>query len=152
MASFAKELVPAAAKTRLKLKSPFGKPKDSEMTSAGLSVGCIRTLPESPAEMQSLLKSISLKAGLDFAESSIPTNIDMDSDSGGGAFKTAMSISLISGGLGTLIYGFMQNGEVSDAVSKKNGKAALDAESSRNMSYGIGTGLLAGGLVITVFF
>ncbi|MDR0516357.1 MAG: hypothetical protein LBH25_04860, partial [Fibromonadaceae bacterium] len=32
MASFAKELVPAAAKTRLKLKSPFGKPKDSEMT------------------------------------------------------------------------------------------------------------------------
>ncbi|MDR0516958.1 MAG: hypothetical protein LBH25_07940 [Fibromonadaceae bacterium] len=150
--NFAKELPPAIAKTKLQLKAPLGKPKDSDMTSAGLTVGCIRTLPESPAEMQSLLKDISLKAGLDFAESSIPTNIDTDSDSGGGAFKTVVSVSLISGGLGTLVCGFMQNGEVSDAVSKKNGKAALDAENSRNMSYGIGTGLLAGGLVITVFF
>ncbi|MDR0516260.1 MAG: PorT family protein, partial [Fibromonadaceae bacterium] len=67
MAGFAKELVPAAAKTKLQLKAPFGKPKDSDMTSAGLTVGCIRTLPESPAEVQSLLKDIALKAGLDFA-------------------------------------------------------------------------------------
>ncbi|MDR0517635.1 MAG: PorT family protein [Fibromonadaceae bacterium] len=67
MSGFAKELVPAAAKTKLQLKAPFGKPKDSDMTSAGLTVGCIRTLPESPAEVQSLLKDIALKAGLDFA-------------------------------------------------------------------------------------
>ncbi|MDR0518110.1 MAG: hypothetical protein LBH25_13815 [Fibromonadaceae bacterium] len=69
MTDFAKELAPAVAKTKLKLKSPFGKPKDNEMTSAGLTVGCIKTLPESPAEIQSLLKDISLKAGLSFAAS-----------------------------------------------------------------------------------
>jgi hypothetical protein len=67
MASFAKELPAAVAKTKVQLKAPFGKPKDSDMTSAGLSVGCIKTLPESPAEIMSLLKDISLKAGLDFA-------------------------------------------------------------------------------------
>jgi hypothetical protein len=65
--NFAKELVTSVAKTKLQLKAPFGKPKDSDMTSAGLTVGCIRTLPESPAEIQSLLKDIALKAGLDFA-------------------------------------------------------------------------------------
>jgi hypothetical protein len=65
ISNFAKELVTAVAKTKLQLKAPFGKPKDSDMTSAGLTVGCIRTLPESPAELQSLLKDISLKAGLD---------------------------------------------------------------------------------------
>jgi hypothetical protein len=160
MANFAKELVPAVAKTKLQLKAPFGKPKDSDMTSAGLTVGCIKTLPESPAEIQSLLKDIALKAGLDFAagatmsfaENSIPANIDTGSSGGGSAFKTVMSVSLISGGLGTLIYGFMQNSEVKDAVSRRNGKAALDAESSRNMSYGIGAGLLAVGLTVVIFF
>jgi hypothetical protein len=151
MMSFAKELVPAVAKTKIKLKSPFGKPQDGEMTSAGLTVGCIKTLPESPAEIQSLLKDIGLKMGLGFAEGSIPTNIDTES-SGGSTFKTVMSISLISSGLGTLIYGFMQNSEVKDAVDKGKAKAAVDAESSRNISYGIGAGLLASGLVITVFF
>ncbi|MDR0517133.1 MAG: PorT family protein [Fibromonadaceae bacterium] len=67
MASFAKELLPTVAKTKLQLKAPFGKPKDSEITSSGLSVGCIKTLPESPAEVQFLLKDIALKMGLDFA-------------------------------------------------------------------------------------
>jgi hypothetical protein len=152
MTSFAKELVPAVTKTKLQLKAPFGKPKDSDMTSAGLTVGCIKTLPESPAGIQSLLKDISLKAGLSFVESPIPTNIDTGSDSGGGTFKTVMSISLISGGLGTLVYGFMQNGEIKDSVSKGKAKTAVDAEKSRNISYGIGAGLLASGLVITVFF
>jgi hypothetical protein len=45
MGNWAKELVPAVAKTKLQLKAPFGKPKDSDMTSAGLTVGCIKTLP-----------------------------------------------------------------------------------------------------------
>ncbi|MDR0516807.1 MAG: hypothetical protein LBH25_07140 [Fibromonadaceae bacterium] len=151
MTNFAKELPPAVAKTKLQLKSPFGKPKDGDMTSAGLTVGCIKTLPESPAEIQSLLKDISFKAGLNFVESSIPTNIETD-NSGGGTFKTVMSVSLISGGLGTLIYGFMQNGEVKDSVSKGKAKAAVDAEKSRNISYGIGAGLLASGLTVVIFF
>jgi hypothetical protein len=157
MGNFAKELVPAVAKTKLQLKAPFGKPKDSDMTSAGLTVGCIKTLPESPAEIQSLLKDIALKADLDFAagatnfaEGSIPTNIDTGSS--GGTLETVMSVGLIGGGLGTLIYGLVQNSEVVSSVEKRNGKAAVDAEKSRNMSYGIGAAMLAGGLTVVIFF
>jgi hypothetical protein len=159
MASFAKELVTSVAKTKLQLKAPFGKPKESDITSAGLSVGCIRTLPESPAEITSMLKDIALKAGLDFAagatnfaEGSIPANIDTGGDSGGGVFGTVMSVSLITSGLGTLVYGFTQNGEVKDAVNRGRAKAAVDARSSRNMSYGIGAGLLAVGLIVFIAF
>jgi hypothetical protein len=46
----------------------------------------------------------------------------------------------------------MQNSEVVSSVEKRNGKAAVDAEKSRNMSYGIGAAMLAGGLIVTVFF
>jgi hypothetical protein len=157
MTSFAKELVPAVAKTKLKLKLPFGKPKDDDMAGAGLTVGCIKTLPESPAEIQSLLKDIALKAGLNFAESSIstntiPTNIDTEEEEEGGIFKTAIPIGLMAGGLGTLIYGIVQNNEVVDSVNKRDGKAAIDARSSRNISYGIGLCLLAGGLTVYIVF
>jgi len=160
MAKFMKELPPAVAKTKVQLKSPFGKPKDSDKTDAGLTVGCIKSLPESPAEITSLLKGISLKMGLDlavdaaedFVDNSIPTNIPKESGSGGGVFGTVTSISLAAGGLGTLIYGIIQNGEVSRNVDRGNGKAAVDAESRRNMSYGIGAGLLAGGLVVFLVF
>jgi len=67
MAEFMKELPLAVAKVKLQLKSPFGKPQDSDRTDVGLSVGCIKALPESPVEIASLLKNISLKMGLDLA-------------------------------------------------------------------------------------
>lgn len=67
IAGFLKELVPSVAKTKLMLKSPFGKPKDGDKTSVGLTVGCIKTLPESPGEIQSLLQDIAMKVGLNFA-------------------------------------------------------------------------------------
>jgi hypothetical protein len=66
MGKFVKDLPPAVAKVKVKLKSPFGKPKDDDKTDVGLTVGCIKSLPESPAEIQGLLKDIALKAGLDF--------------------------------------------------------------------------------------
>jgi hypothetical protein len=66
MGKFVKDLPPAVAKVKVQMKSPFGKPKDDDKTSVGLSVGCIKSLPESPAEIQGLLKDIALKAGLDF--------------------------------------------------------------------------------------
>jgi hypothetical protein len=66
MGKFVRDLPPAVAKVKVQMKSPFGKPKDDEKTSVGLSVGCIKSLPESPAEIQGLLKDIALKAGLDF--------------------------------------------------------------------------------------
>ena len=156
MAKFMKELPQDVAKTKLQLKSPFGKPKDSDKTNSGLTVSCIKSLPESPAELMSMLKNISLKMGLDLAmdvaDNSIPANLPAESGSGGGVLKTVMSISLVSGGLGTVIYGIKKNSEVSRYVKKKNGKAAVDAESSRNMSYGIGAAMLAGGLVIYLVF
>jgi hypothetical protein len=54
--------------------------------------------------------------------------------------------------LGTLIYGITQNGEVSRQVGRGDGRAAVDAESRRNMSYGVGAALLAGGLVVYLVF
>jgi hypothetical protein len=164
MANFIKELPPAVAKVKLQLKSPFGKPKDDERTNAGLTVGCIKSLPESPAEIQSLLKDIGLKVGLDLAadmatsaaENSIPANIPAnaatESGSGGGTLKTVISTVLITGGLSTIVYGLMQNSSVSKSVDRGNGKAAVDAESSRNISYGVGGGLLAGGLIVLIVF
>ncbi|MDR2554368.1 MAG: hypothetical protein LBC64_02970 [Fibromonadaceae bacterium] len=160
MAKFMKELPPDVAKTRLKLKSPFGKPKDGDKTDVGLTVGCIKALPESPAELSSLLQGISLKMGLDLAvetaenivDNSIPTNIPKESGSGGGLFKPITSISLATIGLGAIVYGIMKNSDVSDHVANRNGKAAVDAESSRNISYGIGAALLAGGLVVYLVF
>ncbi|MDR2553884.1 MAG: hypothetical protein LBC64_00520 [Fibromonadaceae bacterium] len=157
MAKFMKELPPDVAKTRLKLKSPFGKPKDGDKTDVGLTVACIKALPESPAEIASLLQGISLKMGLDLAvdmaenivDNSIPANVGAD---GGGMFKPVTSIGLVTAGLGLIVYGLVQNSEVSSQVDKKNGKAAVDAESSRNISYGIGAALLAGGLVVYIAF
>ena len=160
MADFMKELPLAVAKTKLLLKSPFGKPKDSDKTDVGLTVGCIKALPESPVEIASLLKNISLKMGLDLAvdaanvaDNSIPANVAKEkSGSGGGVFGTVMSASLAAGGLGTIIYGITQNGEVARQVDNKNGKAAVEAERSRNMSYGIGAGLLASSLIVFLVF
>jgi len=160
MAKFMKELPPDIAKTKVLLKSPFGKPKDSDKTNSGLTVGCIKSLPESPAEVTSLLKNISVKMGLDLAvdlaasvaDNSIPANVASESDSGGGAFGTIAAIGLAAGGLGTIVYGITQNGEVGRHVDSGNGKAAVAAESRRNLSYGIGAGLLAGGLVVYLVF
>jgi len=160
MGKFMKELPPDVAKVKLQLKSPFGKPKDSDKTDVGLTVGCIKALPESPAEITSLLKDISLKSGLDlnletaesFVDNSISTNIPKESGSGGGLFKPITSISLATLGLSAVIYGVMKNSDVSRYVDRGNGKAAVDAESSRNLGYGIGAALLAGGLVVYLVF
>jgi hypothetical protein len=71
MGKFVKDLPPAVAKVKVQMKSPFGKPKDGDKTSVGLTVGCIKLLPESPAEIQELLKDIALKAGLSFAAEAV---------------------------------------------------------------------------------
>jgi hypothetical protein len=76
MGKFVKELPPAVAKVKVKLKSPFGKPKDDDKTDVGLSVGCIKSLPESPAEIQGLLKDIALKAGLDFVVEAVENVVE----------------------------------------------------------------------------
>jgi len=158
LAKFMKTLPQDVAKVKVQLKSPFGKPKDSDKTSSGVTVSCIKALPESPAEVATLLKNISIKMGMDlavdaaanFADNSIPANVA--AESGGGMFGRVSAISLAVGGLGTIIYGLVQNSEVSRNVKDKDGKAAVDAESRRNVSYGIGAGLLAGGLTVYLVF
>jgi len=162
MAKFAKDLSADVAKVRLQLKSPFGKPNDGDRTSSGVTVSCIKALPESPAEVTALLKDISIKLGLDLAAdavasnvtySSIPANVEtQQSSSGSGMLKPAVSIGLATVGLGAIIYGISKNSDVVHYVERRNGKAAVDAESSRNLSYGIGAALLAGGIVVYLVF
>jgi hypothetical protein len=157
MTNFAKELLPAVAKVKLQMKSPFGKPKDGDKTGVGLTVGCIKALPESPAEIQGLLKDISLKVGLNLAMGvakdavkSIPANVEME-DGEEGSSKVLPIVCFAAGSL-AILYGFVQDRNVSNYVKKKEGKKAVDAESSRNMGYGIGAALLAGGAIIYIAF
>jgi len=63
MTKFTKDLSADVPKVKAKLKSPVGKPKDSDKTSSGVTVGCVKALPESPAAITSLLGDVSLKVG-----------------------------------------------------------------------------------------
>jgi len=83
---------------------------------------------------------------------SIPANVAVESSSSGGFIKPAVSIGLLAAGLGTVIYGIVENSNVVHYVKKRDGKAAVDAESRRNLSYGIGAALLAGGVVVYLAF
>jgi len=84
----------------------------------------------------------------------IPTSVPVaaESSSGDGLLKSAISVGIAAVGLGTIIYGIVQNSNVAHYVKKRNGKAAVDAESSRNIGYGIGAALLAGGVVVYLVF
>jgi hypothetical protein len=99
MGKFVKELPPAVAKVKVKLKSPFGKPKDDDKTDVGLTVGCIKSLPESPAEIQGLLKDVALKAGLDFVVEAVEDEVKKDKvEKKGVRFGERAGYSLQSGG------------------------------------------------------
>jgi hypothetical protein len=86
MARFMRDLSLETAKVRVQLQNPFenpfGEPKDSDVTSVGLTIGCIKSLPESPYVIQDLLKDISLKAGLDFAIEAEESIYDNDYEPG----------------------------------------------------------------------
>jgi len=58
---FLTDLPVEVTKTKVKLKLPFGKPKDSEVTSVGITVGCIKTFPESPAQIATTVKDIGVE-------------------------------------------------------------------------------------------
>jgi len=61
VSSFLTDLPVEVAKTKVKLKLPFGKPKDTEVTSVGITVGCIKTFPESPAQIAIVVKDIGVE-------------------------------------------------------------------------------------------
>jgi hypothetical protein len=248
MQKFIKELPVAVAKTKAQAKipkTPFnsGPDPDNKITNIGITVGCLKAFPESPAAiksslmdvgmemskgivasklgiakdeipgdisqlqgfvlkksmenaaealglepdevpadakgLESLLRSqikknalqgrslrsaenilgaLSLANALDFSGSgnnmdvSIPANVGADGGSGGSMAKPVISIGLAAAGLGAVIYGIVQNGNVSSAVGRRDGKAAVDAESNRNIGYGVGAGLLASGLTVYIAF
>jgi uncharacterized protein (TIGR02145 family) len=71
MKDFIKELAPAVVKAKAQAKMSFGKPKDSEETDIGITFGCLKTFPESPSEIQSLLKDAGLTLLTDAADEGI---------------------------------------------------------------------------------
>jgi len=74
MQAFMSNLPPAVAKAKLQAKAPFGKPKDSDKTDIGMTFGCLKAFPESPGEIQSLLKDISLKTASGVATNQLYAN------------------------------------------------------------------------------
>jgi molybdopterin-binding protein len=61
MSQFTSDLPVAVIKAKAQAKLPFGKPKDSEKTSIGMTFGCLKVFPESPGEILSLLKDVSVE-------------------------------------------------------------------------------------------
>jgi uncharacterized protein (TIGR02145 family) len=75
--------LPAAViKAKAQAELPFGKPKDSEKTSIGMTFGCLKVFPESPGEIQSLLKDVGLKIGTDLAAKSASNAISSVASTG----------------------------------------------------------------------
>jgi hypothetical protein len=62
MQKFTSDLPAAVVKAKAQDKMPFGKPKDSDKTSIGMTFGCLKAFPESPGEIQSLLKDVGQEA------------------------------------------------------------------------------------------
>jgi hypothetical protein len=64
---FIKDLVPAVAKVKAQAKMPlqflFGPGPNDKKTNIGITVGCLKSFPESPDEIKSSLKSIGLGIG-----------------------------------------------------------------------------------------
>jgi len=75
MQKFTTNLPVAVAKAKLQAKAPFGKPKDSDKTDIGITFGCLKDFPESPSEIQSLLKDISQKTISDVATNQLYANV-----------------------------------------------------------------------------
>jgi hypothetical protein len=75
MQKFMSDLPPAVAKAKLQAKAPFGKPKDSDKTDIGMTFGCLKVFPESPNEIQSLLKDVGQEAAQDAVGNQLYANV-----------------------------------------------------------------------------
>jgi hypothetical protein len=81
MSQFTSDLPAAVVKAKAQDKIPFGKPKDNEKTNIGLTFGCLKVFPESPGEIQSLLKDVGLevaKATSSAAQFAATANVAMN--------------------------------------------------------------------------
>jgi len=75
MQKFTSDLPPAVAKAKLQAKAPFGKPKDSDKTDIGMTFGCLKAFPESPSEIQSLLKDVAQESAQDAVGNQLYANV-----------------------------------------------------------------------------
>ena len=82
--SFLTDLPIEVVKTKAKLKLPFGKPKDNEVTSVGITVGCIKTFPESPAQIATVAKDIGIELAKKTAKGAVAS-------AGGAALGSALA-------------------------------------------------------------
>jgi hypothetical protein len=107
MLGFVKKLPIEVVKVKAQLKIPFGKPADSKRTDVGITVGCLKTFPETSGEIMPLLKDVSMemamgivasKAGI--ARSQIPTDINQLKDLAlqVGALPVADALGFLAGG------------------------------------------------------
>jgi hypothetical protein len=62
LGSFSKDLGIEVVKVKAQMKLPFGKPKDDKVTDIGMTVGCLKTFPETPDGILATLKSAGLSA------------------------------------------------------------------------------------------
>jgi len=75
MQNFISDLPSAVVKAKAQAKLPFGKPKDSDKTDIGLTFGCLKAFPESPSEIQSLLKDVSTEIAKDAVANQLYENV-----------------------------------------------------------------------------
>jgi len=79
---FISDLPPAVVKAKLQAKAPFGKPKDGDKTDIGMTFGCLKSFPESPTEIQSLLKNIGLETAKGIVANKLGTPANKENNVG----------------------------------------------------------------------
>jgi len=171
VSKFVTDLGVSVVKVQGLCKTKFTCPADNKVMDVGLTAGCIKQLPTSPAEITSLLTSIGMdltaNATIDFAAESIETidaHIDGDENSGSVSRWVAWSLDIL--GVGLITYGIKKNGEVNDLHSQyknlpygfspdfyeEQWEKVEDARSSRNMFYIVGSLVLAAGIGVHIWF
>jgi len=86
------------------------------------------------------------------AGNSIPAGIETGISTARSLTKPIVSASILAGGLAAVIYGVVQDREVSSSVKKKDCGCAESAQTKRNIGYAVGTAMLAGGVTFFILF
>jgi uncharacterized protein (TIGR02145 family) len=99
---FLTDLPVEVVKTKVKLKIPFGKPKDTEVTSVGITVGCAKVFPENPAQIATTIKDIGIELAKKMGQKAIGEAVSALGTTDGGTVaagegKTVSASPIISG-------------------------------------------------------
>jgi len=158
---FMKDLGVSVVKVHASCKTKFACPSDDKVMDVGLTAGCIKQLPKSPAELSALLKSVGLDL-LDQSPEIIDSQIEAVEKGGGGSFWVALALDLI--GVGLITYGVIKNMEAKDLHSEYRSlppnsydfgskwQKVEDAKTARNILYISGGLTLATGIGVHIWF